>query len=144
MRQRLRLTFDRRTGWPVKHCPALRELEEMVDDMSFVSFARVTKRFPGVLALDGVSFEVERGSCHALIGENGAGKSTLGKILAGVYTADEGEIRLDGQAVHPANPLVARRLGIAMVHQELAFRSEEHTSELQSPVHLVCRLLLEK
>src|SRR5881396_1828325 len=89
--------------------------------MSFLSFHSITKRFPGVLALDGVCFEVERGSCHALIGENGAGKSTLGKILAGVYTADGGEIRLDGQTIHPTNPLIARQLGIAMVHQELAF-----------------------
>jgi ABC-type sugar transport system ATPase subunit len=89
--------------------------------MSFLSFRGITKRFPGVLALDGVSFEVERGSCHALIGENGAGKSTLGKILAGVYVADEGEIRLDGQPVRALNPLAARKLGIAMVHQELAF-----------------------
>jgi ABC-type sugar transport system ATPase subunit len=56
-----------------------------------------------------------------LIGENGAGKSTLGKILAGVYTADEGEIRIEGQVIHPGNPLMARKLGIAMVHQELAF-----------------------
>lgn len=93
----------------------------MVAEVSFLSFNNITKRFPGVLALDGVSFEVQRASCHALIGENGAGKSTLGKILAGVHTADEGEILLDGKAIHPANPLAARRLGIAMVHQELAF-----------------------
>ena len=89
--------------------------------MSFLSFTGITKRFPGVLALDGVSFDVERGSCHALIGENGAGKSTLGKILAGVHTADDGEILLDEKIIHPATPLVARKLGIAMVHQELAF-----------------------
>jgi len=89
--------------------------------MSFLTFKNITRRFPGVLALDRVSFEVERGSCHALIGENGAGKSTLGKILAGVYTADEGEILLDGRRIHPANPLIARQFGIAMVHQELAF-----------------------
>lgn len=87
----------------------------------FLSFRTLSKRFPGVLALDGVSFDVERGSCHALVGENGAGKSTLGRILAGVLTADEGEIRLDGRVVHPTTPLVARQLGIAMVHQELAF-----------------------
>jgi ABC-type sugar transport system ATPase subunit len=87
----------------------------------FLSFHNITKRFPGVLALDDVSFGVERGSCHALVGENGAGKSTLGKILAGVHTADAGEIRLEGRVVHPTNPLVARQLGIAMVHQELAF-----------------------
>src|SRR5205809_5108091 len=89
--------------------------------MPLLSFRSITKRFPGVLALDGVSFEIERGSCHALVGENGAGKSTLGKILAGVYVADEGEILLDGQTIHTPNPLAARKLGIAMVHQELAF-----------------------
>jgi ABC-type sugar transport system ATPase subunit len=89
--------------------------------MSFLEFRNISKRFPGVLALDQVSFAVEKGSCHALIGENGAGKSTLGKILAGVYTADEGEILLEGKPIVPANPLVARQLGIAMVHQELAF-----------------------
>src|SRR5712691_6409672 len=90
--------------------------------MSFLAFKGITKRFPGVLALEGVCFEVEqRGSCHALVGENGAGKSTLGKILAGVYVADEGEIHLEGQPVHTPNPLAARKLGIAMVHQELAF-----------------------
>ena len=89
--------------------------------MPFVEFNAITKRFPGVLALDGVGFAVERGSCHALMGENGAGKSTLGKILAGVYTANEGDIRLDGKLIHPATPLAARHLGIAMVHQELAF-----------------------
>jgi ABC-type sugar transport system ATPase subunit len=89
--------------------------------MSFLVFQNITKRFPGALALDRVTFAVERGSCHALIGENGAGKSTMGKILAGVYTADEGEIQLDGKTIHPTDPLVARKLGIAMVHQELAF-----------------------
>ncbi len=89
--------------------------------VAFLEFQNITKRFPGALALDGVSFAVERGTCHALIGENGAGKSTLGRILAGVHTADSGEIRLDGQVVHPSSPLAARRLGIAMVHQELAF-----------------------
>ncbi len=89
--------------------------------MSFLSFQNITKRFPGVLALDQVSFDIQRGSCHALIGENGAGKSTLGKILAGICTCDHGAIELDGKGIHPANPLAARKLGIAMVHQELAF-----------------------
>lgn len=89
--------------------------------MSWLSFRGISKRFPGVLALDRVSLEIERGECHALIGENGAGKSTLGKILAGVYTADAGEIRMGENLIAPANPLAARRLGIAMVHQELAF-----------------------
>jgi ABC-type sugar transport system ATPase subunit len=89
--------------------------------MPFLEFHRITKRFPGVQALDGVSFEVGEGTCHALVGENGAGKSTLGKILAGVQTADSGELRLEGRPIHPATPMDARRLGIAMVHQELAF-----------------------
>jgi len=89
--------------------------------MAFIQFKNITKRFPGVLALDGVSFGIERGSCHALMGENGAGKSTLGKILAGVYIADGGEVRLGGKPIHTPNPLAARNLGIAMVHQELAF-----------------------
>lgn len=89
--------------------------------MSFLTFNKISKRFPGVLALDGVSFEVGRGSCHALMGENGAGKSTLGKILAGVYCGDAGEIILDGKVICARDPLAARKLGIAMVHQELAF-----------------------
>jgi ABC-type sugar transport system ATPase subunit len=89
--------------------------------MPFIAFKSITKRFPGVLALNGVSFEIEKGSCHALIGENGAGKSTLGKILAGVYVADAGEILVDGKPVNAPTPLAARKLGIAMVHQELAF-----------------------
>ena len=89
--------------------------------MAFLALRNITKRFPGVLALHDVGFEVRRGSCHALMGENGAGKSTLGKILAGVYNADSGEIQLEGKTIHPHNPLAARRLGIAMVHQELAF-----------------------
>lgn len=89
--------------------------------MPFLVFKELTKRFPGVLALDRVSFEVERGTCHALIGENGAGKSTLGKILAGIHTPDGGEILLEGRRIRPADPVTARREGIAMVHQELAF-----------------------
>ena len=96
---------------------------------SFLSFQNITKRFPGVTALDGVSFDIERGSCHALMGENGAGKSTLGKILAGVYTADSGDIFFEGNSVSPDNPLAARKLGIAIVHQELAFCSNLTVAE---------------
>ena len=89
--------------------------------MPFLEFHSIAKRFPGVQALDGVSFAVAKATCHALVGENGAGKSTLGKILAGVHAADSGELRLDGHAIDPATPLAARQMGIAMVHQELAF-----------------------
>ncbi len=97
--------------------------------MAFLEFYHITKRFPGVLALDDVSVSVELGTCHALIGENGAGKSTLGKILAGVYTADAGELHFDGRAVRLATPLEARTLGVAMVHQELAFCSNLSVAE---------------
>jgi ABC-type sugar transport system ATPase subunit len=92
-----------------------------VPAMAYLSFRNLSKRFPGVLALDRVSFDVERGHCHAVMGENGAGKSTLGKIFAGVYTRDSGEIWLEDRPIEPASPMAARSLGIAIVHQELAF-----------------------
>jgi ribose transport system ATP-binding protein len=81
--------------------------------------SNVTKHFPGVRALHNVSFDVRAGEIHALIGENGAGKSTLMKILSGVYSSDEGQIRLDGQPMHLADPHDAQRHGIATIHQEL-------------------------
>jgi len=84
-------------------------------------FEGITKRFPGVLALSDVRFEVGAGSCHALCGENGAGKSTLGKILAGVHASDEGRVLLDGRPVRFRHPGDALAAGIGMVHQELAF-----------------------
>jgi ribose transport system ATP-binding protein len=85
-----------------------------------VRFAGITKRFPGVTALDDVSFDVAAGECHAVCGENGAGKSTLGKILAGLMAPDAGRIALDGRDVRFAGPRDARNAGVAMVHQELA------------------------
>jgi ABC-type sugar transport system ATPase subunit len=86
-----------------------------------VSFRHISKRFPGARALEDVSFEVARGSCHALCGENGAGKSTLGKILAGIYEPDGGELLIDGRRVDFSDPRDALAAGIGMVHQELAF-----------------------
>jgi inositol transport system ATP-binding protein len=79
----------------------------------------VRKAFPGVVALDNVQFRLRRGSVHALMGENGAGKSTLMKIIAGIYTPDEGEFRLRGQKICLDSPLSALENGIAMIHQEL-------------------------
>ncbi|MBV9489489.1 MAG: sugar ABC transporter ATP-binding protein [Verrucomicrobia bacterium] len=89
--------------------------------MAFLSAQHISKRYPGVRALDDVSVDFERGSVHALMGENGAGKSTLGKIIAGVTTPDEGVITIEGQEVKPTDPRIAQQLGIALVHQELAF-----------------------
>jgi ABC-type sugar transport system ATPase subunit len=90
-------------------------------ELPVVSFRRVSKRFPGARALEDVTFDVQRGSCHALCGENGAGKSTLGKILAGIEQPDGGEILVDGRAVQFEDPRDALAAGIGMVHQELAF-----------------------
>jgi inositol transport system ATP-binding protein len=81
--------------------------------------ANVRKAFPGVLALDDVSFRLKRGHVHALMGENGAGKSTLMKIIAGIYTPDSGSFKLKGQEIKLNSPLDAFRYGIAMIHQEL-------------------------
>jgi ABC-type sugar transport system ATPase subunit len=89
--------------------------------MAFLSVSNITKYFPGVRALDDVSVDFEKGTVHALMGENGAGKSTLGKIIAGIYTPDQGTIRIEGEEVRPTDPLTAQKLGIAIVHQELAF-----------------------
>ena len=77
----------------------------------------ITKRYPGVLANDGISLEVRPGEIHALLGENGAGKSTLMNILYGLAVPDEGEILLDGQPIKIQGPADAIRRGISMVHQ---------------------------
>ncbi|SSC71699.1 unnamed protein product [Ciceribacter sp. T2.26MG-112.2] len=79
----------------------------------------VRKEFPGVVALDDVTFRLKRGSVHALMGENGAGKSTLMKILAGIYHPDKGTVRLKGVDIRLESPLDALENGIAMIHQEL-------------------------
>lgn len=79
----------------------------------------LSKAFPGVQALSAVSFDLQAGEVHALMGENGAGKSTLMKILAGVYAGDSGEIILNGERVNVSSPRAAQHLGIGIVHQEL-------------------------
>jgi len=80
----------------------------------------VVKTFPGVLALDGVSFDLRSGEIHALIGQNGAGKSTLMKILHGQYQATVGSLELNGQRVELHSPRDAEERGISIVHQELS------------------------
>jgi general nucleoside transport system ATP-binding protein len=80
----------------------------------------ITKRFPGVLANDHISFTLEKGEIHAFLGENGAGKSTLMNILYGLYAPDEGEILINGKAVTIRSSADAIALGLGMVHQEYA------------------------
>ena len=79
----------------------------------------VTKRFPGVLALDRVSFQLKPGEVHALVGENGAGKSTLIKVLTGVYQPDEGQVLFDGEEVSFASPRDSQAAGISTIYQEI-------------------------
>ncbi len=78
----------------------------------------ITKRFPGVLALDNASLEIEEGEVHILLGENGAGKSTLIRILSGAYHKDSGSIVYNGQTVENPTPLQMRNLGISTIYQE--------------------------
>ena len=85
----------------------------MVLDMKHIS-----KSFPGVQALDDVSFDLRKGEIHSLIGENGAGKSTLIKILGGVYNSDSGEIEIDGKRVDITHPNEAIALGVSIIYQE--------------------------
>jgi len=91
---------------------------------ALVEMIDIDKTFPGVKALGKARFTLEAGEVHALMGENGAGKSTLMKILAGVYTRDGGEIRLDGKPVEIASPREAQDLGIGIIHQELALMAD--------------------
>jgi ribose transport system ATP-binding protein len=85
-----------------------------------VRMAGIAKAFSGVSVLDDVSFEVQAGETHALLGGNGAGKSTLMKILEGVYALDRGTIEIDGEHVELPSPQAARRHGVAMIFQELS------------------------
>lgn len=80
----------------------------------------IHKRFPGVYALNDVSFAVRRGSVHGVIGENGAGKSTLMRVLSGAFLANEGEVIIDGAVVPTPTPERMLELGIAVIYQELA------------------------
>ncbi len=88
-------------------------------DRPLIEIRHVTKRFPGVVALSDVSFCVVEGEFHAIVGENGAGKSTLMKVLAGVITQYDGEVRLRGEAVRFQSTRNAEAAGVSIIHQEL-------------------------
>ncbi len=82
-----------------------------------VEMAGITKVFPGIVANDNITLRLKKGEIHALLGENGAGKSTLMSVLFGLYQAEKGEIKKNGEVVHINGPNDARKLGIGMVHQ---------------------------
>ena len=94
-----------------------------------LSLRGIVKRFPGVLALAGVDFDLRPGEIHALVGENGAGKSTLMKIIAGMIQPDEGTIWLDGEERRFAHVLDAQGAGIAFIHQELCLAPQLSVAE---------------
>ncbi len=92
-------------------------IETSLEKAPMLEMCGITKRFPGVLANDNVSFDVRAGEVHTLLGENGAGKSTLMKILYGLYQPDEGELRLHGKPLRLRSPLDAISHRIGMIHQ---------------------------
>jgi ribose transport system ATP-binding protein len=90
-----------------------------MSSVQLLSITGVSKEFPGVKALNNVSFDLNEGEVHAIVGENGAGKSTLMKILSGIYKKDSGDIVYKGKSVNIPNPFEAQKLGIGIIHQEL-------------------------
>ena len=90
-----------------------------MDERNIVVMKNITVQFPGVKALDDVSFSLRRGEVHVLLGENGAGKSTLVKVLSGVYKRNSGEVYVDGKAVEFRTTKEAQEAGVNIVHQEL-------------------------
>ncbi len=87
---------------------------------TFIELENIVKIFPGVRALDGVSFDIREGECHALCGENGAGKSTLIKVMTGAHERTEGHYRIDGEEVNFKNPQEGINAGVSCVYQELS------------------------
>lgn len=86
---------------------------------TILEFKNISKEFPGVKALNDVSFSIKRGTIHCIVGENGAGKSTLMKVIDGLYKPEKGTIEFDGKPWNPKGSAQARLKGIAMIHQEL-------------------------
>jgi len=85
---------------------------------NILELSSITKKFPGVLALDKVNFKLREGEVHALVGENGAGKSTLIKVISGVHKRDGGDIKYKGQNINIKGPKHSRNLGISVIYQE--------------------------
>lgn len=100
-----------------------------MNNTKLLEMKNITKVFPGVRALDSISFDLEAGEVHALLGENGAGKSTLIKVLGGIYHPEEGEILISGESVKINNVTDAQNLGIAIIHQEIVLASQMTVAE---------------
>ena len=120
-------------------------MTDAVTAQPLLQLAGVSKRFPGVQALDDVALAARSGEVVALIGENGAGKSTLVKILTGIYQADAGDIQLAGERVRFTTPLAAAAAGVAAIHQETVMFDELTVAENiflgQQPVRGRSRLI---
>ena len=127
----------------------------MPDPIPFLRLAGVSKRFGGVLALDGINWDVRPGEVHCLVGENGCGKSTLIKTVAGVHAPSAGTVEIEGMPVLPLNPSRARALGIQVIFQDLSLfpnlsvaeniTVESHLAGLARPVRFrPMRTLAEK
>ncbi|WP_426398656.1 sugar ABC transporter ATP-binding protein [Ralstonia sp. R-29] len=104
---------------PAEAVPAHAGSARLSMPQEILRLQRIGKRFPGVVALDGVDLDLRAGEVHAVCGENGAGKSTLMKIISGQYTADDGAISYRGEAVRFTSTAEAQAAGIAIIHQEL-------------------------
>ena len=96
---------------------------------TLVEMKNIRKEFPGVVALDSVSFDVKAGEVHLLLGENGAGKSTLMKILSGIYTPTQGTIVVNGEEFSELTPKKSKELGISIIYQELSVVNELSIAE---------------
>src|SRR3990172_7245053 len=111
-------------------------------DADSLEIADISKRYPGIQALNRVNFECRPGEVHALLGENGSGKSTLLGIAGGAIVPDEGSITIMGKPLAAANPLLARRLGLATVYQddslvrELTVAQNLYLAATESPVSM--------
>ncbi len=109
--------------------PALAAKKPATETAPILEVRGISKRFPGVVALDDVSLAFYPGEVHAIVGENGAGKSTLMKILAGAYSADRGEILFQGQSVSFGHPSEAQKAGISIIYQEFNLLPERTVAQ---------------
>src|SRR5436305_4200959 len=112
--------------------------------MDAIRVDNLTKRYGDHVAVAGIGFDVRQGEAFGILGPNGAGKTTTLEMIEGLRRPDTGTVEVLGEPVWPDPRRIQARIGVQLQSTALFDRSEEHTSELQSRPHLVCRLLLEK